>query len=308
MIDLNQTYGSIYLQKKVTLFLMTEKGYYFLKAVYFQFSSIIHEVVTAADPQLSNDFHIEIINFCNIHKINCTIRDEFSSIKTEFCLAISWRWILNHPTDKLIILHDSLLPKYRGFSPLVSSLINGESKIGVSAIFGEMQYDTGSIIIQSSRSINYPITIQQAISLIIDVYIEVGFFILSIILNNKAFTSSQQSDIDASYSVWRDEDDYAVDWYKDSGFISRFVDSVGFPYKGASSRLISGETVRIFSAVSLPDINIENRNVGKVIFIESGFPIVICGKGLLKILSATITKNGETTQFIPVDKFRIRFL
>ena len=38
-------------------------------------------------------------------------------------------------SENLIVFHDSLLPKYRGFAPLVSQLINGEEYLGVTAIF-----------------------------------------------------------------------------------------------------------------------------------------------------------------------------
>lgn len=293
--------------KKITLFLMTEKGFHFLKNLYFQYSSIIHEVVTASDLNLINDFHDDIINFCKENNIKCTMRDRHEHINSEFCIAVSWRWIINHPINGLIILHDSLLPKYRGFSPLVSALINGEKEIGVTAIFGDRHYDTGPIITQSRCNIAYPIKIEEAISLVNDVYLEVGTFIFNSILLGEALPSIPQNEYQASYSVWLNEDDYLIDWHKSSGEIERFINAVGKPYAGALTRLKSGEIVRIISAQSLNDVHIENRDPGKVLFLDLGIPIVICGCGLLKVIEATIDISGKSTSLIPLKKFRTKF-
>ena len=79
-------------------------------------------------------------------------------------MAVSWRWMIKHPKNKLIVFHDSILPKYRGFAPLVNMLINGEKEIGVSAIFGADEYD--SEIISEKTTISYPIKIQKPFRLI----------------------------------------------------------------------------------------------------------------------------------------------
>jgi methionyl-tRNA formyltransferase len=209
--------------------------------------------------------------------------------------------------EKLIILHDSLLPKYRGFSPLVTALINGEKRIGVTAIFGDKQYDTGPIITQSSRNINYPITIKEAITIINEIYLDVGTYVLNTILVKKIASSTPQNESQASYSAWRDDDDYRIDWNKSSHEIERFINAVGKPYKGAFTKTSTGETVRINAAISLADVSIENRDTGKVLFLELGYPIIICKSGLLKILDATIESNGTRLPLIPLHKFRTKF-
>jgi methionyl-tRNA formyltransferase len=56
-----------------------------------------------------------------------------NEICSDFNIAISWRWMLK--VSNLIVIHDSLLPKYRGFSPLVNMLINGEDTLGVTVLF-----------------------------------------------------------------------------------------------------------------------------------------------------------------------------
>lgn len=53
--------------------------------------------------------------------------------------------ILNIPKFGFINVHPSLLPKYRGPSPIQSALLNGETKTGVSIILLDEQIDHGLI-------------------------------------------------------------------------------------------------------------------------------------------------------------------
>ena len=60
----------------------------------------------------------------------------------------------------MIIFHDSLLPKYRGFAPLVNSLINQEKEIGVTAIKASQNYDEGDTVTDNIGN-DYDVTIQN---------------------------------------------------------------------------------------------------------------------------------------------------
>jgi methionyl-tRNA formyltransferase len=53
-------------------------------------------------------------------------------------------------------MHDSLLPKYRGFAPLPNALINGEREVGVTALFASEEYDMGDIVCQRRLAVEYP--------------------------------------------------------------------------------------------------------------------------------------------------------
>jgi methionyl-tRNA formyltransferase len=293
-------------QPKITLFLMTEKGFYFLKHTHERFGILFSNVVIGSDKSLQKDYESEIMELCIETGIPFIKRTEFMDIKTEYALSISWRWMIKHPSDKLIIFHDSLLPKYRGFAPLVNYLINGESQIGVSAIFGNDKFDTGNIITQSKSDITYPITISMAIEIVVKNYIECANIIFDNLLCGCELKSYPQIDSESTYSVWRDECDYSIDWQKSSTEIRRFIDAVGYPYKGASTKLDTA-TIRVLSAEEARDVNIENRNAGKVLFVEEGKPIVICGSGMLKITNAIIELPNNKKRIFKIQKFRVRF-
>jgi methionyl-tRNA formyltransferase len=259
-------------------------------------------VVVGKDDALEKDYEEEIVAHCIEQEIPFVRRADFSGITTAYAMAVSWRWMIQHPPDRLIVFHDSLLPKYRGFAPLPNALINGEKRLGVTALYGAEDYDTGDLIAQSAVEINYPLKIVDAIGLVINCYVDVAASVLVRLADGQPLPAQPQNHEEATYSVWRNEEDYAIDWTRSAAEIRRFIDAVGFPYPGATAR-VDQHLVRIHDAEEIPDLKIENRDPGKVLFVREGSPVVICGQGLLEITRCSL--NGA--DFLPLKKFRTRF-
>lgn len=283
---------------------MSEKGMNALEAIAQSYSNLIEQVVIGEDKNIAEDYSHAIATFCIKNDIPYIRRQEFTATKAEYVIAISWRWLIPHDEKKLIVFHDSLLPRYRGFAPLVNMLIQGEKRIGVTALLGAANYDSGDILHQSSSEISYPITIQQAITTITQNYRECVLVVFAALAQGSLPYPIPQDYSQASYSLWRDEEDYFINWNQSAKDIRRFIDAVGYPYAGAAS-MLNGKKVRVLSAEEMDDVAIEIRQAGKVIFTHSGLPIVVCGKGLLKITQCYADNTNESV--LPLDKFRSRF-
>ena len=285
---------------------MTKKGYEVLKALINHYPDKIECVVSARDNNIARDYYDEILSICEKNGINVYNRKNHKFIDTEYILCISWRWLIDSSsTTKIIVFHDSLLPKYRGFAPLVSALINAEPKIGVTAVFAAEEYDQGNIIAQKALNISYPIKIMNAIDLVIELYVQLSLNLIRDIQENIEINSVAQNENNASYSLWLDDSDYRIQWDRSSEFIERFINSVDYPYKGAMTT-IKNQKIRIHDAHIYKDVYIENRVPGKVIFIKEDKPIVVCGKGLLML---DTVKDDQTNEYIlPLRKFRTRFV
>ena len=211
----------------------------------------------------------------------------------------------NITKEKLVVFHDSLLPRYRGFAPLVNALLNKERTIGVTALFGSEEYDKGNIILQHGIDITYPTNIKDEIKRISQIYANIAIELVSTLRNDSVnFESFPQDESNASYSLWRDEQDYRINWSDTAENISHFISCVGSPYLGASTTL-NDKVVRIHRASHLEEIKIENRTPGKVIFQERGLPIVVCGFGLLLIEDI---RGNENKTLLPLTNFRSRFI
>jgi len=290
---------------KLRFYLLGLKGYETLTNIVNKFGNeIIEEVIIGTDKNIQNDYAFETRQFCEDNSLKMLDKHKDIHKVNNYSVAIGWRRIIDLKRVKnLIVLHDSLLPKYRGFNPLVSALINGDNKIGVTALFAEEHYDTGDIIFQSQTSIKYPLKLSEAISIISENYINVCTKIVETLLNEQQLPRAKQKENDASYSLWRDDEDYQIDWHWDNKRIKRFIDAVGYPYKNASTT-IDGIKLRVIDVEEIDDVNITNRTPGKVIFIDEGYPVVVCGHGLLKIVKILVEEDG--TEF-KLNKFRVRF-
>ncbi|KYG69889.1 hypothetical protein AZI85_15970 [Bdellovibrio bacteriovorus] len=292
--------------KKVILFLMTEKGLRVLNRIIADFTSErISFVVTCKDPAVDNDFHSDIVETCSKNNIEVyTKLPQKIATENELYIAISWRTLIPISDGKrLVVFHDSLLPRYRGFNPLVSALINGETTIGATALIADEKYDRGKILLQKSAKIEYPIKIQTAIQRIAGIYEELATDIVSNFLSGKKMEEIEQNEENATYSIWRDEEDYKIDWHFDAKRILRQIDAVGYPYKGASTTL-EQKTVRIMSAEAVDSLLFENNSPGKIFEIEGGYPIVLCGRGQLKI---TDLRDEYGQSLLPLKKLKLRF-
>ena len=292
-------------KEKIAFFVMTKKGFSIIEhIVKIGKLSLVDTVIIGKDKKVENDYSHQIEQLCKANEISYSFRKQAPLINAKYAIAISWRWMINLNSTKLIVLHDSLLPKYRGFAPLVNALQNGEEEVGVTALHASEIYDRGEIITQSKLKIKYPITIEELTDMIIGNYIEIITILLNKLENRIELDRIKQNEPEATYSLWLDEEDYMIDWNKDSNYIVRFINSVGKPYKGASS-YIGRKKVRILEAEEYPDIVIENRKVGKVILKENDLPIVVCGKGLVKLRK--IMDDKKTANLIPFKKLRIKF-
>lgn len=287
----------------LTVFAMTAKGHAVLAVLLREFPGLVARVVVGRDARLDDDCAADIEALCAEHGVPVG-GDRRQPIATAWALAVAWRWLIEPGAARLVVMHDSLLPRYRGFNPLVTALIEGDREIGVTALYASAEYDRGDIIAQASSPVAYPLRIADAIRRICDHYAELARAIGASIVRGEVPAAYPQDEAAASYSLWRDEEDYLLDWSLDAARLRRSVDALGSPYRGAATWL-DGRLVRILAASERPDVAIANRAPGKVIFMDGGRPVVVCGRGLLRLDELVDDASGAS--LLPLARFRSRF-
>jgi len=226
-------------------------------------------------------------------KIPFYTRRDFSDAlmnNVDVVFVAGWQFLISGHAEKLIVFHDSLLPKYRGFSPTVAALISGEKTIGVTALRPTAVVDAGPILAQMSIKIGYPAKIKDVYEKLSKLYAEIALKLIS-----ECPDGVSQDESSATYSLWRDSKDYIIDWSWDSSRVARFVDALGYPYDGARTKLAS-EEITIVDVLPVPDLPFVERWPGKVWSLEGGNPTIVCGKGMLKILRA-LDAHGNQVRF-----------
>jgi methionyl-tRNA formyltransferase len=293
---------------QVSLFIMSSRGYSILDEILSSFGpEALAYVVTSSDPKVENDYRSEIVDAAHCAGVPVFDRTEKqeSLPRVAARFAAGWRWLLpGRDQEPLVIFHDSLLPRYRGFAPLVSALIKGDRKLGVTALLGTASYDAGPILRQEEVDIGYPLRISEAIDAVRPCYANLARTVFND-LRNSSWAPSVQDESKVTYSLWRDDADYLIDWQLDAPTIRRFVDATGSPYSGAATFAIHRK-IRVLAATEMPDVRIENRTPGKIIALEEGRPIVVCGQGLLRIDEAVCDVTREAA--LPWRRLRTRFV
>lgn len=294
------------MDNKIILFLLGKKGLVALRDLLeadTSASDAILEVVIGTDKAVVDDHSNDIQAVCDSFGIKYTVGNKVSASGYGKCygIAIGWRWLINIEQLTLIVFHDSLLPKYRGFNPLVTALIAGDETVGVTALLAEESFDTGDIIAQQAMSVSYPIKIAQAIDEVAKLYGKLMVEVFGKIKHSNLSALKQDHSL-ASYSLWRNEEDYLIDWDQTAAHISRFVDSVGYPYLGACTNY-DGKPIRVNEVIPIADLNIANRVAGKILMIENNMPVVVCGSGLLQITEAVYDETKEPVKF---SKLRVK--
>lgn len=135
--------------------------------------------------------------------------------------------ILNIPKYGCINIHGSLLPKYRGSSPIQWSIINGETITGVTTMFMDVGIDTGDMLLKSELPIEMDdtyISLSEKMSLLgADLLIETLEKLEAGLL-----IPQKQNDEESTYFPMIKVEMGHIDWYKSSVSIINLIRGLNF--------------------------------------------------------------------------------
>lgn len=254
----------------------------------------------------------EIRKLAERHDCQITTHDESRGCCAKFCqennvtriFCVGWRFLIRAETlsllrGQVLIAHDSLLPRFRGFAPLATAILCGEDQTGVSLIHAAPDVDTGNIIWQEAVQIEKSDTLTTLTTRLMPLYVKS----LELAVAADVSGGVPQNHADATYSIWRDQLDYRIQWDRSAEEIQAAVRALAYPLEGAQT-ILSGQLVTIISAEVIQDLSFAIRQPGKIWRLdEQGCPVVVCGSGILKITEAI--HNGKT--ILPIKRLRQRF-
>jgi len=290
----------------ILLFLATEKGEKYLEKFIEYDKQKIKGVFSFEEKNVVENYYNNIkelsqnneINFYEWFKNKNNLEKIVIDNEITHIIIIGWRYIINEKIneyldEKMIVYHDSLLPKYRGFSPTPTAIINGEKEFGFSVIFAEKEMDTGDIILQKKYELKDEYTIKDCIKILSEGY---SNSIPSVIKNLKNKKYIKQNEEKATYSCWRDLEDMQIDWKKSNKEIYNFIRALGEPYKGAYTYYNNKKIIIKESEIIKNNITFEINYPGKFWKINNDEATIICGKGLLRVKECYY-ENGEKVYF-----------
>ena len=225
-------------------------------------------------------------------KNNQEAKEEIQKLKPDFILVAAYGQIL--PKDILDIapcinLHASLLPNYRGASPIQESLLNDDSFTGVTSMLMEEGLDSGDILGFQYLKITRTMEVNEAFEKLSHIAAQLTITTLD---NFENINAIKQNESLVTFCKKIKKDDGLVD----------FCDAKKLFLKYKAYSYWPG--IFLSSELKLKDIELNEElsqnNEGEILEINKDFILIGCKKGSLKIktLQAPSKKAMSSVDFV----------
>ncbi|QJB34110.1 methionyl-tRNA formyltransferase [Chitinophaga oryzae] len=208
---------------------------------------------------LTDKKSVSIISFCNEHQIPCfagnprgnKTADFVKDIRCDILLSVNYLFVIEKdlidlPALFAINIHGSLLPKYRGRTPHVWAIINGETVTGVTVHLIDELVDNGKILKQREVSISPDDTGATILEKFSYLYPSMVQEVLTEIAQEKV-TLVEQDNAKATYFGKRTPEDGKIEWSWFKERIRNWIRAQAAPYPGAFA-FYEGHKVSIHKA------------------------------------------------------------
>jgi methionyl-tRNA formyltransferase len=169
----------------------------------------------------------------------------------DLLLMVNWRRMVPLEVCRRMrlgsfVFHDSLLPEYRGFSPTVWAIVNGEDHTGVTLIEAAAGADEGDVVDQARVPIGPRETIAAVMERVTGTYLELLERNLPALLAGTA-PRRPQDHSRATLARRRTPEDNRIRWSWPAARIHDLVRGITRPYAGAFTTF-EGRELRVWAA------------------------------------------------------------
>jgi methionyl-tRNA formyltransferase len=245
---------------------------------------------------LSDNNSVSIHNFCsdnNIPNFNGNPRQKkgitfIKDIQVDVIASINYLFIIdediiNHSNQITFNIHGSLLPKYRGRTPHVWAIINGEKEAGITVHKIDSGCDTGEIIKQKIIEVKQNDTGGDLLLKYQSEYFNLIEDVLHSI-KEKTLTLTTQNNEEATYFEKRTPKDGAINWEWQKERIRNWVRAQALPYPGAFTHYKNEKIV--IDEIEFSNLGYHSEQVNGTILTNKEGLVVKCQNGavLLKVI------------------------
>ncbi len=207
--------------------------------------------------------------------------------------------IIDIPKYGVINIHASLLPKYRGASPIHYAILNGENQTGITVMRTDAGIDTGDIIISRSTDIKETETCGELFDRLKFIGAEMIITALDLIESGRAKYLKQDESL-ATYSKIIKKEMALIDFNKSSEQVVNQIRA--FNPSPTAFTFLNSEQYKIYSAKQTDGVG----EAGEILCATDRL-VVACKSGAIEI--QTIQKQGgkplKTADFLRGNKLRV---
>ncbi|MCR5742567.1 MAG: methionyl-tRNA formyltransferase [Lachnospiraceae bacterium] len=189
--------------------------------------------------------------------------------------------ILDAPKYGCINVHASLLPKYRGASPIQQSILDGEKETGVTIMKMDVGMDTGDIILQEAFALDQTETGGELFD---KLSVMGGPMVLKVLdsFEDGSVTFTKQDESRATHVKMITKENGHIDWNQSAVKIERMVR--GYNPWPAAYTYVGSKMFKIWEAKLA-----ETQGLGAGEFIvDDGSMVVGTGDGALRLISVQL--------------------
>ena len=230
--------------------------------------------------QYAIEKNIRILQYNNI---SVEGENEIKALRPDVMVTCAYGQILKQNILNIcpiLNVHASLLPKYRGSSPVQWALINGEKEVGVTIMRTELGVDTGDMLLKDKIILTGDENSSETLELLSDLGAKLIINALNLIEKGEA-VYEKQNEQEASHCRMLTKSDGKIDFNKSNVEIKNFIRGMS-PWPGAFTSCVNG-ILKIHKAEICEGVNGEKN--GEVVISDSKRGLIVkCGKGYLKLL------------------------
>ena len=203
--------------------------------------------------------------------------------------------ILDIPRLKCINIHPSLLPKYRGASPMQNTLLNGEKETGTTIMLMSQAVDAGDILTQIKIPVKPKEKLPEFSTRLSSLSSKLLIKILPDWINGQ-IQPTEQKDFDATFCQMLNKEDGKIDWNKSAESIFNHYRAF-YPWPGIFT-FWNGQRLKI-SEIDFSEENFSENEIG-IVFSSNEKTFVKTGKGSIELKRVQLEgkKEVEIKNFI----------
>ena len=191
------------------------------------------------------------------------------------------REILEIPRFGCLNIHASLLPKYRGASPIQHVIIDGEEKTGITIMQMDAGIDTGDMLYKKEVEINPDDNYETLHDKLTVLGGEAIVEALSLLEAGK-LTQEKQDDSTSCYASLIQKNMGEIDFSKSAVSVDRLIRGMT-PWPSAYT-FYQGKQLKIWKAIPDASEKVSDRRPGEILRVDKESVTVATGEGTLKIL------------------------
>jgi len=222
--------------------------------------------------------------------------------KPDLCIVVGWYWLISEATlssvrQGFVGIHNSLLPKLRGGSPLVWSIILEHKEVGCSLFSFTPGLDDGPIWAQGSVPLDDDDYVSDALAKVEQKAIDLFRHNYPLILAGTLSPMEQDHSL-ATFCAQRMPSDGSIRWDQSARAIYNFIRAQSHPYPGAYTFLKS-DKLSIWRARLCPYPYFGTP--GQIARISEDGVCVVCGDNMAIIIEEVednASKRGKAQDFI----------